>query len=84
MFRKQDLNENLVLVQRWTALSGEPPVDDTDVDDWMLRFLVIRGSSICFYLHATGVHCLTLNVSLGSSCCSLDTFERMDEQKLCT
>uniref|UniRef100_A0A7I4CX35 SAM domain-containing protein n=1 Tax=Physcomitrium patens TaxID=3218 RepID=A0A7I4CX35_PHYPA len=38
---------------RWTALSGEPPVDDTDVDDWLLRFVVIRGSSICFFLRAT-------------------------------
>ncbi|BBN04935.1 hypothetical protein Mp_3g08910 [Marchantia polymorpha subsp. ruderalis] len=39
---------------RWTALPGEPPIlDDTDVDDWMLRFLVLRGSTICFYLRAT-------------------------------
>jgi hypothetical protein len=40
-------------VQRWSPLPGEPPVDDTDVDDWLLRFLVLRGSSICFYLRAT-------------------------------
>ncbi|CAM6126686.1 unnamed protein product [Calypogeia fissa] len=39
---------------RWTALPGEPPIlDETDVDDWMLRFLVLRGSTICFYLRAT-------------------------------
>ncbi|CAK9218350.1 unnamed protein product [Sphagnum jensenii] len=38
---------------RWSPLPGEPPVDDTDVDDWLLRFLVLRGSSICFYLRAT-------------------------------
>ncbi|XP_073391938.1 uncharacterized protein [Physcomitrium patens] len=38
---------------RWTALSMETSVDDTDVDDWLLRFVVIRGSSICFFLRAT-------------------------------
>lgn len=43
-----------VALQRWTALSGELPQDDTDVDDWLLRFVVIRGSSICFFLRATG------------------------------
>ncbi len=36
-------------------MPGEPPVDDTDVDDWLLRFFVLRGSSICFYLRATGL-----------------------------
>ncbi|CAK9875817.1 unnamed protein product [Sphagnum jensenii] len=39
--------------ERWSPLPGEPPVDDTDVDDWLLQFLVLRGSSICFYLRAT-------------------------------
>eukprot|EP00246_Nothoceros_aenigmaticus_P012980 TRINITY_DN4245_c0_g1_i1.p1 TRINITY_DN4245_c0_g1~~TRINITY_DN4245_c0_g1_i1.p1 ORF type:complete len:389 (+),score=38.15 TRINITY_DN4245_c0_g1_i1:118-1284(+) len=38
---------------RWTALPHEPPIDDTDVDDWMLRFLVLRDDAVCSYLRAT-------------------------------
>lgn len=38
---------------RWMPLLGEPMIDDTDVDDWLQRFLVLQGSSIFFYLRAT-------------------------------
>ncbi|PIA49000.1 hypothetical protein AQUCO_01300095v1 [Aquilegia coerulea] len=38
---------------RWTALPGEPPIDDTDVDDWLPRFVVLQGSCIFFYLLST-------------------------------
>lgn len=53
VLRTSQLSSYLHTRTRWTALSGEPPQDDTDVDDWLLRFVVIRGSSICFFLRAT-------------------------------
>ncbi|KAG5228242.1 NDK domain-containing protein [Salix suchowensis] len=41
-------------LQRWTALPGEPPpLDDTDVDDWLPRFVVLNGPCIFFYLLST-------------------------------
>ncbi|PNX90806.1 pleckstrin homology domain-containing protein, partial [Trifolium pratense] len=31
---------------RWAALPGEtPPIDDTDVDDWLPRFVVLQDLS---------------------------------------
>lgn len=43
--------------QRWTALPGEPPpLDDTDVDDWLPRFTVLHGLCIFFYLLSTGFY----------------------------
>ncbi|KAL2634950.1 hypothetical protein R1flu_006429 [Riccia fluitans] len=54
LLRNSQLSSYIHMRTRWTALPGEPPIlDDTDVDDWMLRFLVLRGSTICFYLRAT-------------------------------
>ncbi|KAG0584333.1 hypothetical protein M758_3G203300 [Ceratodon purpureus] len=53
VLRTSQLSSYLHTRTRWTALSGEPPQDDTDVDDWLLRFVVFRGSSICFFLRAT-------------------------------
>lgn len=42
--------------QRWEALPGEPPpIDDTDVDDWLPRFVVLHGKCIYFYLSSTGI-----------------------------
>ncbi|KAK1302745.1 hypothetical protein QJS10_CPB12g00852 [Acorus calamus] len=43
----------LYIRTRWTALPGEPPIDDTDVDDWLPRFLVLHGSCIFYYLNST-------------------------------
>ena len=42
------------ILQRWIALPGEPPIDDTEVDDWVQRFVVLQGSCIFFYLRSTG------------------------------
>ncbi|XP_024539064.1 uncharacterized protein LOC112349240 isoform X2 [Selaginella moellendorffii] len=41
--------------QRWAPLPGEeaPPLDDSDVNDWVQRFLVFQNSTIGFYLRAT-------------------------------
>eukprot|EP00258_Populus_trichocarpa_P029517 XP_024445536.1 uncharacterized protein LOC7467087 isoform X2 [Populus trichocarpa] len=45
----------LYIRTRWTALPGEPPpLDDTDVDDWLPRFVVLNGPCIFFYLLSTG------------------------------
>lgn len=39
---------------RWVPFLGEPLIEDNvDADDWLQRFLVLQGSSIFFYLHAT-------------------------------
>ncbi|KAJ3695699.1 hypothetical protein LUZ60_001076 [Juncus effusus] len=39
---------------RWTELPGEPPIlDDSDVDDWLPRFVVLHGSSIYYFLKST-------------------------------
>ncbi|XP_071705316.1 uncharacterized protein [Rutidosis leptorrhynchoides] len=39
---------------RWAALPGEPlPLDDTDVDDWLPRFVVLHGSCIFLYFMST-------------------------------
>ncbi|GLJ18378.1 hypothetical protein SUGI_0325350 [Cryptomeria japonica] len=40
---------------RWMALPGEPPIDDTEVDDWIQRFVVLQGSCIFFYLRSTDI-----------------------------
>lgn len=53
---------NLILAfvgQRWEALPGEPlPLDDdTEVDDWIPRFLVLQGS--CIYLYSSSIGNLT-------------------------
>lgn len=39
---------------RWKPLPGEPPpIDDTDVDDWLPRFVVLHGTCIFFYMVCT-------------------------------
>ncbi|CAN0840347.1 hypothetical protein LINGRAHAP2_LOCUS2803 [Linum grandiflorum] len=41
-------------MQRWTALPGEPPVlEDSDIDDWLPRFVVLHGPCLFFYLLST-------------------------------
>ncbi|KAG5563454.1 hypothetical protein RHGRI_006021 [Rhododendron griersonianum] len=45
---------SVLLYPRWATLPGEPPpLDDTEVDDWLPRFLVLHGSCIFFYLFST-------------------------------
>ncbi|KAJ6701858.1 hypothetical protein OIU74_013096 [Salix koriyanagi] len=51
----------LYIRTRWTALPGEPPpLDDTDVDDWLPRFVVLNGPCIFFYLLSTAPQDSTL------------------------
>lgn len=41
---------------RWAALPGEPPpIDDTEVDDWLPRFVVLHGACIFLYLLCTDI-----------------------------
>lgn len=53
ILRSACLSGYLSVRTRWTALPGEPPVDDTEVDDWLPRFVVLQGSCIYIYLVAT-------------------------------
>ncbi|KAK3429446.1 hypothetical protein EUGRSUZ_E00870 [Eucalyptus grandis] len=48
------LNNPFYFLQRWKPLPGEPPpIDDTDVDDWLPRFVVLHGTCIFFYMVCT-------------------------------
>lgn len=53
ILRSARLSGYLHIRTRWAALPGEPPLDDTDVDDWLPRFVVLHGSCIYFYLTST-------------------------------
>lgn len=54
ILRSARLSGYLYIRTRWAALPGEPPpLDDTEVDDWLPRFLVLHGSCIFFYLLST-------------------------------
>ncbi|KAK6158435.1 hypothetical protein DH2020_005749 [Rehmannia glutinosa] len=54
ILRSARLSGYLFLRTRWAALPGEPPtIDDTEVDDWLPRFLVLHGSCIYLYMKAT-------------------------------
>ncbi|XVF53081.1 hypothetical protein PTKIN_Ptkin05aG0071000 [Pterospermum kingtungense] len=54
ILRSARLSGYLYIRTRWTALPGEPaPIDDTDVDDWLPRFVVLHGQCIFFYLSST-------------------------------
>ncbi|KAH9331436.1 hypothetical protein KI387_003544, partial [Taxus chinensis] len=55
LLRSAQLAGYLYTRTRWMALPGEPPVDDTDVDDWIQRFVVLQGSCIFFYLRSTDI-----------------------------
>ncbi|GAV65765.1 NDK domain-containing protein [Cephalotus follicularis] len=76
------LSGYLYIRARWTALPGEPPpLDDTDVDDWLPRFSVLHGSCIFFYLLSTDLSpqdstLLSDVVEVGS----LPSFTREDEE----
>ncbi|KAI4315528.1 hypothetical protein L6164_028326 [Bauhinia variegata] len=54
ILRSARLSGYLDIRTRWTALPGEPPpIDDTDVDDWLPRFVVLHGACLFFYLLCT-------------------------------
>ncbi|KAF3448709.1 hypothetical protein FNV43_RR09422 [Rhamnella rubrinervis] len=54
ILRSSRLSGYLDIRTRWTALPGEPPpIDDTDIDDWLPRFIVLQGPCIFFYLRST-------------------------------
>ncbi|CAA0812081.1 Pleckstrin homology (PH) domain-containing protein [Striga hermonthica] len=54
VLRSARLSGYLFLRTRWAALPGEPPpIDDTEVDDWLPRFVVLHGSCIYLYMIAT-------------------------------
>ncbi|GAU12480.1 hypothetical protein TSUD_230130 [Trifolium subterraneum] len=46
ILRSARLSGYLYIRTRWAALPGEtPPIDDTDVDDWLPRFVVLQDLS---------------------------------------
>ncbi|XP_010529642.1 PREDICTED: uncharacterized protein LOC104806439 [Tarenaya hassleriana] len=54
ILRSARLSGYLYIRTRWTALPGEPPpIDDTEVDDWLPRFVVLQGACLFFYLLST-------------------------------
>ncbi|KAB2608763.1 nucleoside diphosphate kinase IV/mitochondrial-like [Pyrus ussuriensis x Pyrus communis] len=54
ILRSARLSGYLYIRTRWKPLPGEPPpLDDTDVDDWLPRFVVLQGPCIFFYLFST-------------------------------
>lgn len=55
LLRSTQLAGYLFTRTRWIALPGEPPIDDTDVDDWVQRFVVLQGSCVFFYLRSTDI-----------------------------
>ncbi|KAG6387777.1 hypothetical protein SASPL_152970 [Salvia splendens] len=54
ILRSARLSGYLYMRMRWAALPREqPPIDDTEVDDWLPRFIVLHGSCIYLYTKAT-------------------------------
>uniref|UniRef100_A0A7N0RBE9 Uncharacterized protein n=1 Tax=Kalanchoe fedtschenkoi TaxID=63787 RepID=A0A7N0RBE9_KALFE len=54
LLRSARLTGYLYMRTRWKALPGEPPpLDDSEVDDWLPRFVVLHGPCIFFYLKCT-------------------------------
>nr|XP_043639295.1 uncharacterized protein LOC122610366 isoform X2 [Erigeron canadensis] len=50
VLRTCHLSGYLHMRTRWAALPGEPlPLDDTEIDDWLPRFVVLHGP--CFFLY---------------------------------
>ncbi|MED6183176.1 hypothetical protein PIB30_035596 [Stylosanthes scabra] len=46
ILRSSRLSGYLYIRSRWAALPGEPPpIDDTDIDDWLPRFIVLHDLS---------------------------------------
>lgn len=84
ILRSARLSGYLYIRTRWKALPGEPPpIDDSDIDDWLPRFLVLHGSCIFFYLLSTDLSpqdsiLLSDVVEIGP----LPSFIREDEETL--
>ncbi|CAN1778739.1 hypothetical protein LINPERHAP1_LOCUS14484 [Linum perenne] len=54
ILRSARLSGYLFIRSRWAALPGEPPVlEDSDIDDWLPRFVVLHGPCLFFYLLST-------------------------------
>lgn len=54
ILRSARLSGYLDIRTRWAALPGEPlPLDDSEVDDWLPRFVVLHGSCLFFFLVST-------------------------------
>ncbi|KAI5655331.1 hypothetical protein M9H77_32518 [Catharanthus roseus] len=54
ILRSARLSGYLYIRLRWATLPGEPPpLDDTEVDDWLPRFLVLHGPCIYLYVSST-------------------------------
>ncbi|KAI3689866.1 hypothetical protein L2E82_47836 [Cichorium intybus] len=54
--RSARLSGYLQMRTRWTALPGESlPLDDTEVDDWLPRFVVLQGPCIFLYFVSTDI-----------------------------
>lgn len=51
ILRSARLSGYMHIRTRWTALPGDPPpIDDSDVNDWVPRFIVLHGACIFIYL----------------------------------
>ncbi|KAL0324192.1 UNVERIFIED_CONTAM: hypothetical protein Scaly_2386300 [Sesamum calycinum] len=69
ILRSARLSGYLFLRTRWAALPGEPPpIDDTEVDDWLPRFVVLQGS-VSIYLSPQDSTLLSDVVEVGSLPC---------------
>ncbi|KAL8263884.1 hypothetical protein R6Q59_022014 [Mikania micrantha] len=56
ILRSARLSGYLHMRTRWEALPGEPPaLDESEVDDWLPRFLVFQGSCIFLYFTSTDI-----------------------------
>ncbi|KAK2439183.1 Pleckstrin proteiny (PH) domain-containing protein [Trifolium repens] len=56
VLRSARLSGYLQIRTRWAALPGEPPpLDDTEVDDWLPRFVVLHGACIFLYFLSTDI-----------------------------
>ncbi|MED6205939.1 hypothetical protein PIB30_022386 [Stylosanthes scabra] len=54
ILRSSRLSGYLYIRSRWAALPGEPPpIDDTDIDDWLPRFIVLHGACLYLYMLCT-------------------------------
>ncbi|XP_044477310.1 uncharacterized protein LOC123204615 [Mangifera indica] len=82
ILRSARLAGYLYIRTRWKPLPGEPPpLDDTDVDDWLPRFVVLHGLCIFFFMKSTDLSPLDSTllsdiVEVGS----LPSFMREDEE----
>ncbi|XP_028774790.1 nucleoside diphosphate kinase IV, chloroplastic/mitochondrial [Neltuma alba] len=51
ILRSARLSGYMYIRTRWTTLPGDPPpIDDSDVNDWVSRFIVLHGDCIFIYL----------------------------------